>query len=174
MKEKLRVFVSINVAVTAMTQWHDRLSELGHLKLLQQPHITLAFIGNLSMSQIQAINDQLDQIQAQQFNLRLTSSGHFNVNDKHIIWAGIEEHLALSQLRLQIINAINTVVPHSSESHFVPHVSLIRGKRFSTEELAEIDQALKTTQTTMLVTKFGLYRSEGSMYQIINEYSLSE
>ena len=176
MTEIYRVFVGIDVADSVLEQWYSALDSIGISPVLNQPHITLVFIGELSLAQIQALNRQLARIQSTQFELTIEASGHFNLKKKQILWAGVDKHPALLKLQQQVVSSVQSVIPFKAEQDYIPHVSLVRHQTFASSDLLNIEQKLANKKAQIAVTGFGLYRSTltvtGAKYQLLHSYHL--
>ena len=175
MTEIYRVFVGIDVADSVLEQWYSALDSIGISPVLHQPHITLAFIGELSLAQIQALNQQLTKIQSTQFELTIKASGHFNLKKKQILWAGVDKHPALLKLQQQVVSSVQAIIPFKAEQDYIPHVSLVRHRVFAESELQQIKHTLANKAAMVSVKRFGLYRStlttSGAKYQLLHSYN---
>ena len=171
-----RAFVSIDIEPLRLTAWKARLSDLGYQKILLQPHITLAFIGNLTTEQLVKLNQHLCTIKSKTFSLTIAGSGHFKVKNKHILWAGIGNNSMLNDLQKQVVNAVKKVVFYDNQQDYIPHVSMIRNQKFDCSMLTQLHQQLAPLREVVAVSGFGLYRSnltnDGAKYEQLHHYSL--
>ena len=174
--KKHRVFVGIPVPDSVMQPWHRAMTQLKVSPLLKQPHITLAFIGDMTGEQIQQLDQRLSEISLKRFCVNLQASGYFKVKAKHILWAGVESEPSLLLLQRQVAERVAAVIPIQTESSFVPHVSLVRHKSFTQAQLTDIQQHLSEYQAELDIEQFSLYRSEltskGAKYQLLHSYNL--
>ncbi len=176
MPDKYRVYAGIAVPEQSLKDWYHTLAELSPHSVLRQPHITLVFIGDVTLDQVQALHDSLGKIRLPRFSVNLRASGHFSVKNKHIVWAGAEPDSALLELQQQIREQIKSVVDIKSNRSFIPHISLLRHHTFTDAQLKTFHGSFAGHQSKFKVTSFGLYRSvlsaNGVNYQLLHGYSL--
>jgi 2'-5' RNA ligase len=117
-------------------------------------HLTLAFLGNLSMNQIRTLTGKLDFHLKQQsvFNLISSGVGTFgHRNNPRILWAGISESKALQTVQYQTVTAIDDAGIEYSAPPFSPHLTIgrVKSKKRITEllRLIEENQHVRIGQT---------------------------
>ncbi|MEU1039835.1 RNA 2',3'-cyclic phosphodiesterase [Streptomyces sp. NPDC005907] len=109
---------------------------------IQDWHITLAFLGELSGEAVPLLRPPLAALAAdrQPFSLALRGSGHF---DDRVLWSGIDGDLdALHMLAADV----RTLVQHSGfafeDRPLRPHLTLARARRGDRSSAAEIAEEL--------------------------------
>lgn len=111
-------------------------------------HITLRFAGDIDNRTAKEFADNIADIAADGFDLRLSGLGAFGGDDPRAVWAGVEPSDALEALaRAHEKAARNTGLPPEKRP-FKPHVTLARLKNSSAEPVAKF------------LTRYAGYRSE--------------
>jgi 2'-5' RNA ligase len=89
-------------------------------------HITLRFIGEVDEGLGRDIADELAQLRANSFDVRLSGAGHFESGRRvQQLWVGVERSEALFALQSRV-NSIVTRLVGPDARRFRPHVTLAR------------------------------------------------
>ncbi len=176
-----RLFVAIQptepvrLALTALT------SNLARARWTPPPHLhlTLRFIGEVSDSSRQKIEDALEHVRVTPFHLSAEGTGRFPPRGHpSVAWAGVAGHPHLHQLRQQVDDRLlSTGVPFELKP-FVPHFTLARTSEASA---GAVEQWLKHHRDfngpTWRVDAFHLMASElspeGAEHRIVRTFALS-
>jgi len=116
---------------------------------LNNIHFTLLFLGEISEQVSAKVQDALNSIQFEEFDLKFQGIGAFpKASFPRVIWVGTDENGGekLKNLALQVENALSPLGFHSDKP-FRPHVTIFRIKN----KIGNISDKLKRYSTT----KFG-------------------
>ena len=145
-----------------------------------QLHITLRFIGDVSETSRQQIEDALDRVRVQPFFLGVEDTGRFPPRGHPAVaWAGVASHPHLHQLRQQVDDRLlATGVPFELRP-FVPHFTLARTGEAS---VGAVEQWLKQHREfagpVWRVDAFHLMASdlqpEGAVHRVLKTFALTQ
>ena len=135
-------------------------------------HLTLKFLGEITIDKIEEVKERLKRIKSESFNASLNEIGVFSKRFPKIIWVklnGAEE--------LQKVVDDNLKDLFEKENRFMSHVTIARIKYIKEKwELIEYLKALKCKEK-FVVDRFYLKKSEllpeGPFYKIIKEFKLN-
>ena len=119
---------------------------------LNNIHFTLLFLGEISEQVSAKVQDALNSIQFEEFDVRFQGIGAFpKASSPRVIWVGIDEIGAehLKKLAFQVENTLSPSGFHSDKP-FQPHVTIFRIKN----KIGNISDKLKRYSTT----KFGIQK----------------
>jgi len=148
-------------------------------------HLTLKFMGDISFSAVATIQDLLNIEVAlhQTFTLEIGRVGAFpNQKRPRVIWLGVDLPIELASLQRGIESALTKLGYPPEERPFSPHLTLGRVREnASTSELAALTSTLKDVKIGYLgkvsVDKIHLFRSDlkpgGSVYTRLSSAQLS-
>jgi len=185
--ESIRSFIGIDLSDEVKSRFSDiqaefkKSCELQSIKYVDPPiiHITLKFLGNITLSEALSIAQNLKEIKLRPFEIQFKKLGVFPSKKRiRVIWIGIDDADNLKHL----YDLISSKLPDKfgKDRLFEPHITIARVKRFTplemslllrkVEELSEIDAG------TFMVTAFQLKRStltpKGPLYETIEEVEL--
>ncbi|CAK7044066.1 MAG: RNA 2',3'-cyclic phosphodiesterase [Desulfovibrio sp.] len=141
-------------------------------------HLTLRFIGEVSLIQAEKIRVALEDVQAKSFSLHLWELGFFDRRAQAILWAGLDESQDLLLLKSRVDTALaahaNLQIP---QGRFSPHITLGRMKNADRKALREFTaQHSNALKSEFPVTGFTLFSSvlapDGAKHTIEARYSL--
>jgi 2'-5' RNA ligase len=144
-------------------------------------HITLQFLGNVENSDIQHINESLDEVSCNfsGFSLELTEFGVFkNLGNPRVLWIGFRTCEELAKLKNAVENEMNRFGFEKSNKAFSPHLTIARIKMI--KQVEKLKQLIDTYKGRILqvidVNEIILYesilRQEGPEYKVIKRHSL--
>jgi 2'-5' RNA ligase len=146
---------------------------------LKQLHITLAFLGETTEHQLQALNNELKLLKQNPIELTINGLGVFkSINKPSAIWIGVKPNENLKLLWAQVNKVLLLQGFKPNESEFVPHITIGRIKKImSNHNLSQFINDYKNhTFGELTISGFVLYQSiltpKGPVYQPINTYSL--
>lgn len=96
-------------------------------------HLTLVFIGEVREDQLDVLEDILEDLELQPFELQLSDLGSFTSKDGSIWWVGIRKNQSLIDLQKTITDALKEEGFTFDEKAFKPHLTLVRNYRPKTE-----------------------------------------
>jgi len=136
-------------------------------------HLTLKFLGETEVD-IDEIDEKLQKIKFDKFNLELDKFGFFSNNDKvNVLWVGVKPKENLINLQQEVDSELFGLF--KKDQRFTPHLTLGRVKFVKKEK--EFFDCLENVSVKPLkfeVKGFGLFESkltkDGSQYRLIKEY----
>lgn len=128
-----------------------------------QMHLTTRFIGDTFQDTVDDIADILENVNSSCFSLAIKGMGYFPPKHKpNVLFAGIENNIALQELRDSIEPLLAEIGLEPEERKFHPHITLARLRPEA--PLASITGFLSAHNLLKLenipVTEFHLYSSE--------------
>ena len=145
-------------------------------------HLTLKFLGSVSLKLIEEIKKLLDQMAGDHkcFELGISQLGAFpKIEYPRVIWVGIEQGKKQSTQLAQDLEKRLINLGFSPEKRaFSPHLTLGRVRSSEKrEQLRKLIQSTTFTQKTMPAEKLILFKStltpQGAIYQALHEVKLS-
>lgn len=133
----LRVFVAVDVSDPHVLDQLSRIRDLlleskADLKPVatENMHITLRFIGEIPMHLVNAICNDLINIEFEPFKIKIKGIGVFpNIARPRVIWAGVSEGVEnLSRLHDLVEKIIRKHGIPPQREKFIPHITLARVK----------------------------------------------
>lgn len=144
---------------------------------LENMHLTLKFLGEITEKQIQEIQEILNLTKFSSFKFRLYSLGIFpNPNRPRVIWLGITDgQKDLSILAKQVDHLLQKIGFQSEKRDFTPHLTIARVKNSVGTSLKELINNYQYMDFGIIpVSSIKLKRSsltrEGPIYTTIGEW----
>lgn len=140
----MRTFISIGFPEEINKQLEEITAALkysarhGSFTLPGNFHITLAFLGELSPSQVILAQTALRQIQIAPFFIRFGALGVWHRADGDLYWLGIRENSALQQLQKQVAFSLVKQGFTLEQRSFFPHLTL--GRRVEIQDQSVVDR----------------------------------
>lgn len=154
-----RMFIGLDLAAKdklAIEQWREKhLKGLpGNFVPVENFHITLSFLGQITPDKMEALHTMLMAIKADALSLNTTELGYFQ--KPQVLYLGVETDASLINLARQCSSINNNLgLPHP-HSIFRPHITLMR-KHKEAMPIEAIPPKL-----TMSFDKFHLFESVSS------------
>jgi len=180
-EEKIRSFICIdfpNEVIKEISHIQETIRKntkfSGKFTELENLHITLKFLGNLSQHQLQQVKQELSEISSPTLNLKLHSAGTFNFRgNPRIVWVKITG--GVFELQKTIDEALSDLF--KPEERFMSHLTIARVKQSpSPEQFIQYIKQIKPKQMNFQVNSFKLktseLRSPGPVYSTLEEYKL--
>ncbi len=139
-------------------------------------HLTLRYLGPLSSSQVEEVQERLKGLFFHPFSLKLEGVGHFQGKGRHgVIWVGIRENTFVSSLKKNMDLLLRDLSLPSDPRPFHPHVTLGRFERLHPNRLHDYLLAQGSYQSAdILIPSCQLLQSRQTpkqvIYEIIEEY----
>lgn len=175
-----RLFVSIRPSEPVRASLAGLFDDLARARWTppHQLHLTLRFLGDVSETARQDVETALAGVRVKPFFLAVRGVGRFPPRGHpSVVWAGIEEHPHLHQLRQQVDDRLLAAGLRFELRPFVPHITLAR-----TGESAHgaVDQWLRRHREfdgpAWRVDAFQLVASElsssGAEHAVVREFPL--
>jgi 2'-5' RNA ligase len=147
-------------------------------------HITMRFIGDMTVAQRQALQKQLQTVavSSRAFASELIQFSMFSQRGEFRILHGlIDSAPSFRQLRADIDACISScgIAIDSKDPEFIPHVTLAKNRRAKRPQVRSwIDARGSFAPIPLKISEFQLFQStlssEGSTYHILQSYSLLE
>lgn len=145
---------------------------------MENYHITLRFIGEVSEPQAEDIASALAAISCKPFDLQIKGCGVFGQDQPRALWAGVAPNEALTVLHKKIEHAFQRMGLAPDTRKFKPHITLARLR--NTEPL-KVQQFIQDHSLykppPIAIDSFGLYSSDlshsGSIYHLEQSYTLA-
>ena len=145
-------------------------------------HITLNFLGNVEETDLEILDEILQDIDFQAFPVTVRGVGSFETG-KHkepkILWAGIEKTEALLQLKKKTDQVVKSAGCDVERRRFTPHITLARMNKAPLNKVAGFIEAHNLLELpSFTADKFSLYEShlseKGSIYMPLVDYPLQK
>jgi 2'-5' RNA ligase len=142
-------------------------------------HITLAFLGDASVEQLQSVCQAMEQITKHHspFSLSLATIGTFgNLDAPRILWQGVEKEEKLTALQRDVYAACVDIGFSLDRRPFKPHITVAR--KWQGEDEFRLDELRKgkTSEGSFLVDRIVLYQTHLDRlpkYEAIASFPLS-
>ena len=143
-------------------------------------HLTLSFLGDVSINKIPDIVQSVEQyIATSQFQLSISGTGVFPLaKSPKVLWLGIDKGIdALKLLHEQVVRSVTDFKDNYENNTFIPHISIARIRMLHTK--IDVLPLLNCVYLPieLEVNSIGMYESkllpEGAQYSIINTFPLN-
>ncbi|HJV36809.1 RNA 2',3'-cyclic phosphodiesterase [Geomonas sp.] len=159
----IRLFVAIDLPDPVKAPLHGLSRELPHASWvkLEQLHLTLRFIGEVSKQTLSAIADALQRVRFARFPLTLCGVGHFPPRSHpRVLWVGMEGCGPLIALQQEVELALIDAGIPPEERPFSPHITLARLKETAPSAVLQFEKSHAALSCpTFEVGEFILYSS---------------
>ncbi len=178
----IRLFAAIQIPETIKRQLLElsRSMNGARWQSFKQLHITTNFIGDVDNSLLPVINEALDAISIEAFELVISGVDYFG--SKHhprVLYAKVKTTSGLILLHKMIDNVLGGVGIEMENRRFKPHITLARLKQTSFHSVGQFLESEGLFKTDdFFVDEFHLFSSklshEGSQYYIEASYPLEQ
>ncbi|MBC7963117.1 MAG: RNA 2',3'-cyclic phosphodiesterase [Steroidobacteraceae bacterium] len=177
----MRLFIAIELP-------DDIKKALGRLRIdipgarwvvLEQIHLTLAFLGEVDESTAALLTGELSHIHMPGFKLRFSGTGCFPDRRRpRVLWIGLEPEPFLNALAARVQAAVLACGIPQEEHPFSPHITLARLKLPSARESGPfLEQQINRNFPPLSVHEFILFQSkltpQGALHTPIQSFSLA-
>jgi len=186
--ETIRAFIAVDIGEEIRTALGkvQRILQRAHADVKwvkpENIHLTLAFLGNVSIDKIRPLETALDlacQSQAP-FSIHVAGTETFG-KPRHprIIWAGITESPALAELQQQTVEALHSVDIEFDARPFSPHLTLgrVKSPKHITALLdalePEKDSAFGSVEIAEALLIKSALKPAGAKYTVLHRVALS-
>ena len=126
----MRLFIAINFdeeTKNRIIEVQDRLRTLGKGNFTRKDnmHLTLAFLGEVPGSDLDALKGVLDKLEVPEMNLEFSRTGCFK-KDSELWWIGLKDNKDLSKLQGSLIELLKDAGFSPDNKKFKPHITLAR------------------------------------------------
>lgn len=129
----------------------------GRFTLRENLHLTLVFLGEITLERLPAVRAAMNAVSAEPFPLHIGGMGCFQRNGGDLYWAGVERTPALCSLYDSLCVELQKRGLQTDSRPYRPHLTLVRQAVLS-EGCDRSAFVVPTMQ--MKVEKFSLMKSE--------------
>lgn len=163
----MRLFVAINFNSEVKEYLSRTIQSLkrevirGNFTRIQNMHLTLAFLGEVSSDRVSELLRILNESIAGQesFSIRLEGIGHFPTREEKLYWCGIRENEALNRLQHTLITNLQQNGFAVDAKKFKPHITIAR-RCIMKDGFVETRFAERMEPVSMRVNAISLMQSE--------------
>ncbi|MGO8806161.1 MAG: RNA 2',3'-cyclic phosphodiesterase [Candidatus Bathyarchaeia archaeon] len=185
MSEKIRSFIAFDMeneqVLSRLTAAQKLLQETGaDLKFVapQNIHITMRFLGDISLSMVDKIHEALKNVKFSPFSIQLCGLGVFpSLNYPRVVWAGMTEGVEeLKSIFSQLEPQIRALGFAADAYGFSPHLTIARVRSGANKQLlAELvtkksDYDFGTIKANCLRLKRSQLSPKGPTYSTLREF----
>lgn len=185
MSEKIRSFIAFDMeneqVLSRLTAAQKLLQETGaDLKFVapQNIHITMRFLGDISLSMVDKIHEALKNVKFSPFSIQLCGLGVFpSLNYPRVVWAGMTEGVEeLKSIFSQLEPQIRALGFAADAYGFSPHLTIARVRSGDNKQLlAELvtkksDYDFGTIKANCLRLKRSQLSPKGPTYSTLREF----
>ncbi|MFZ5955130.1 MAG: RNA 2',3'-cyclic phosphodiesterase [Nanoarchaeota archaeon] len=179
LKNNMRCFISINLPEECkkeVIKLQNKLKEknlfIGKYTEKDNLHLTLKFLGEISEEKMKIVENKLDKVRFEDFELRFEKLGFFSPHLIGIVWISALGE-GLFDLQKNIDLKLSDLFPR--EERFMGHLTIARVKDTQDKMLFMKElKAMKLNKIGMKMDKFYLMKSEltnaGPKYKILRVY----
>ncbi len=176
----IRLFIAVDIPETIK----QRIEGMGrsipraHPVPPEQLHITVRFIGDTESSRLLDIEETLERISCQHFQIQIKGVGTFPPRgNPRVLWAGVEQQSGLLHLRREIDQKLALQGIAKEKRKYRPHITLARLKNCPIKRLQHFLAGNSFLQTpNFTINSFSLYSSQltpkGAIHTSLRTYSL--
>lgn len=134
MEDIVRSFLSIDIVhdtllerIACIQNQLDREAAKMKLVELENIHFTWRFFGDISVSELDGIREELMKLRFGTINIQIAGVGAFpNVRRPRVIWVGVTENAArLTELKLETDELLRNL-DYKTDKKFTPHATIAR------------------------------------------------
>lgn len=174
----MRLFISIDFPDDVLAEIQSWLPEQKAWKKAKnhQMHLTLAFLGECTDAEKEAIHQKLSAIEFKPFLVTISGLSAFpNESAPRIIWAGVQPTDSLMSLQKEISVQLQDFIKSKKEHSYIPHITLARKKSpKGINHIVKQNLKQETADLDVKVDAFHLKESilkpSGSEHQILHQY----
>lgn len=172
----MRLFIAITISEDVKNYLVDIQKTFlgtGNFNFVNDFHLTLKFLGDVDEAEIENLDNLLNEIKYNKFELSLNRLGAFpNINDARVLWIDVIGDV--QGLWKLIENKLKK--DFGSENRFKEHITLARIKQIDNKELFFKKLEIDTKKIKFNVVDFRLIKSElkinGPVYTDMKVYLL--
>jgi 2'-5' RNA ligase len=134
LEDVVRAFLSIDIVdntllkrIASIQNQLDREAAKMKLVELENIHFTWRFFGDISVSEIKGIRDELMKLSFSTIEIQIAGVGAFpNVRRPRVIWVGVTENaVRLTELKLETDELLRNL-GYKTDKRFTPHATIAR------------------------------------------------
>ncbi|NAZ37640.1 RNA 2',3'-cyclic phosphodiesterase [Rubellimicrobium sp. CFH 75288] len=179
----MRVFVAIDIPDAVQDALLPLLAALPFGRAVEPDalHLTLAFLGERPLPEVEAAHEALETVTAPPFALQLGGLGVFDERRPTALWAGLREEDGVRRLQARVLSALHGAGLRMERRRFRPHVTLARLGSLAAGEAERLAGFLARWHAfpspAFTVRDFALWRStlrpDGAIHEELARYPLA-
>jgi 2'-5' RNA ligase len=184
MSEMIRSFIAFDIDSESLLRKFSEAQGIlintgASLKLVQPRniHITMRFLGNVSISMIDSINEEMDKVSFTPFDVEIKGLGAFpSLEYTRVVWAGIRKGTdELTDVSSQLEPRLQKLGFRPDPKGFSPHLTIARVKTGRNKaELARcieelVDFEFGVVRANCLKLKKSVLTPKGPIYSTLRE-----
>jgi RNA 2',3'-cyclic 3'-phosphodiesterase len=177
----MRLFIAIEVPEDIKEMLEElvkKICDTGEsLKLVDDFHLTLEFLGEVDEQKKDKIVKELCKISNEKFSLLLDRIGFFPNNTRiSVVWLGVQPHEKICALQSKVLTSMNQL-GFTEDKNFHPHLTLARVKSISAKnEFVDKLNGFEIKKASFEVDSFNLIKStltpKGPIYDVLASFKL--
>lgn len=138
----MKLLISINFDEETKLKLYSHMKNLtdncerGYYTKKDNIHLSLVYVGETT--NIGAVVETIDAIDAEQFRISLADSGKFRRSGGEIYWIGVEKSPALIKLQKILYRSLIRKGVINEKNEFKPHLTVSRDTVISSKKIPEI------------------------------------
>lgn len=176
---EIRTFIALNIPENIKDEVRKIQEELrkqdlfsGKLTEIENVHITLKFLGEISENKVEEVQAELRKIKFKPFEAFLTEAGVFSESFVRIIWLALGPR-EVYELQKDVDKVLENIFPN--EHRFMSHITIARVKYVrNKDKLINYLKNIKLPEIRGTISSFSLLKStlteQGPIYEVIEEY----
>lgn len=179
----MRLFVAIplsNETKVKLQKLQQSLPDGVRRQQVEQLHITLRFLGDISSDAMTEIKSRLNEIKEKPFKIQINGFGSFPPTENAtVLWAGVKKSAPLTKLQRNVEKACIEAGVEAEKRTYIPHITLGRVKKAKSKEVETFIKKHKIPpQWVQPVNEFVLFESkqteDGITHQPLETYHLKQ
>lgn len=166
----MRVFIAIDMPGDVKKYLKEIQKQLGNakLKLVDEFHLTLKFLGEVPENKVKEIESLLKEIKFEKFKTKLTNIGVFpSESYVRVVWVGLEDY-DIKIIQRNIDDKLQNMFPRNKK--FSAHVTLARvkfvdDKKKFIENMKNIEIEKKEFEVSEFKLKKSTLTKQGPIYE---------
>ncbi len=161
----MRSFIAVNFSESVKDKLTDTVGQLrksclsGSFIGRENMHLTLVFLGELDIAQVDAVKQLMDRVTVPRFDLTIEGVGRFDRREGDIYWLGIKDSGPLNELQRNLSDGLRAEGFAIENRRFKPHITL--GRRVRPAPGFNIGVfGRKTPKVNVHVNRYSLMSSE--------------
>ncbi|MBS1267046.1 MAG: RNA 2',3'-cyclic phosphodiesterase [Candidatus Woesearchaeota archaeon] len=169
----MRLFIAVQTPFKERLRSLQNKLEGAKFKLVSKFHITLKFLGNITINQKSKLVNSLKHVRYDSFQITLTQIGTFPKKGKpRVIWLGVQSRDIYSLQ--QKIEAACKFLNLKKQRPFHPHITLARVKNITDSKMLKNSLNIKFDPIKYTVEDFQLIKSrlsqKGAIYNTLKRF----
>lgn len=136
----------------------EGIAEKGRFVRPELIHLTVEFLGEIEPGRVTELQELMKGIKFEPFYIKPTGLGTFKRREGDILWIGVEENQELQLLWDKLHNTLKDAGFKVEERPYIPHITLGRKVRLSTDIL-EIESNMSHAMPETLVDRVHIFHS---------------